>query len=114
MGTAERRQAIMKYLCRCRQTTTVALAEAFSVSERTIRRDIAVLSEREPIYTQPGRYGGGIYVTDNYHMNYIYFSVDESKVLERLQAYVDAHEGVLDDYEKNILRQMISDHVKPQ
>ena len=76
MGTAERRQAIMKYLCRCRQTTTSALAEAFSVSERTIRRDIAVLSEREPIYTQPGRYGGGIYVTDNYHMNYIYFSVD--------------------------------------
>ena len=113
MGTAERRRAIMKHLCLCRHTTTSALAEEFSVSERTIRRDIEALSEREPIYTQPGRYGGGVYIIENYYLNYIYFSDDESEVLRLLLEYAESHDGILNNREMNIFRNLIEDHVKP-
>lgn len=62
MESAERRNKIIKTLCQRGHETVANLAYEFSVSERTIRRDIETLSESEPIYTQNGRYGGGIYV----------------------------------------------------
>ena len=60
MGTAERRRQMMLLLCRRRHETMRNLASEFGVSERTIRRDVEALSCTEPIYTQPGRYGGGV------------------------------------------------------
>ena len=54
----------MKLLCRRRSETIRNLAFEFEVSERTIRRDIDILSLNEPIYTQVGRYGGGVYVEE--------------------------------------------------
>jgi len=42
------------------------LAFEFGVSERTIRRDIDALSLVAPIYTQAGRYGGGVYILSDY------------------------------------------------
>ena len=66
MGTAERRTEIMRVLCRRRHEKISNLAEEFGVSTRTILRDIEVLSIKEPIYTQCGRYGGGVYVTGDY------------------------------------------------
>ena len=65
MGCAERRQEILKILCRRRHETVANLAFELCVSERTIRRDIETLSLSEPIYTQTGRYGGGVYITGN-------------------------------------------------
>ena len=59
LETAERRIAILKLICRRRFETIANLAYEFDVSERTIRRDIEFLMRTEPIYTQPGRYGGG-------------------------------------------------------
>ena len=59
MGTAERRNEIMRILCRRRHESISNLADEFGVSTRTILRDIEVLSIKEPIYTQCGRYGGG-------------------------------------------------------
>ena len=58
MGTAERRIEILKILSKRRSEKTKKLAEELGVSERTIRRDILVLSLTEPIYTRAGRYGG--------------------------------------------------------
>ena len=63
MGTAERRTEIMRVLFRRRYEKISNLAEEFGVSTRTILRDIEVLSISEPIYTQCGRYGGGVYVS---------------------------------------------------
>lgn len=60
MGTAERRNEIMRVLCRKRHETVLNLAKEFGVSERTILRDVVALSLTEPIYTQCGRYGGGV------------------------------------------------------
>ena len=61
MGTAERRYEIMKILCRRRYETIRNLASEFGVSMRTVQRDIESLSRTEPIYTQTGKYGGGVF-----------------------------------------------------
>ena len=84
MGTAERRTEIMRVLCRRRHEKISNLAEEFGVSTRTILRDIEVLSITEPIYTQSGRYGGGVYVTDDYSMTRMYMTEREVAVLHKL------------------------------
>ena len=83
MGTAERRKALMTLLCRRRHETISNIAIAFGVSERTIRRDIAVLSTSEPIYTQAGKYGG-VYVMEHYQMDRMYFQDAEAAVCQKL------------------------------
>lgn len=69
MRVAERRREIMNKLCLRRYDAVSNLAVEFGVSERTIRRDIDILSATEPIYTQPGRYSGGVYVVEGYYIN---------------------------------------------
>ena len=89
MGTSERRNAIMRLLCRRRHETVANMASEFGVSERTIRRDIEILSLNEPIYTQSGRYGGGVYVTENYNMDRMYFTDQEELVFMKLIKYIN-------------------------
>ena len=60
MGAAERRQLILDQLCQRRKETIPNLAAELGVSERTIRRDIEMLTLRYPIETVCGRYGGVI------------------------------------------------------
>ena len=69
MESTERRRTLMEILCRNRHETIGGLARELGVSERTIRRDIERLSIKEPIYTQSGRYGGGVYVIEGYFMS---------------------------------------------
>lgn len=84
VGTAERRAEIMRILCRRRHETISKLAEEFGVSSRTIQRDVEVLSMTEPIYTQCGRYDGGVYITKNFDMDRIYMIESELSVLHKL------------------------------
>jgi len=62
MKSFERRIELIKVLYRREYETINNLAFEFGVSNRTIRRDIDELSRMIPIYTKPGRYGGGIYI----------------------------------------------------
>ncbi len=84
MNAAERRKEIMKILFCRRRETIHNLAIELGVSERTIRRDINNLSLYEPIYTQTGRYEGGVYVMENYTLTHLYMTVEETAALERL------------------------------
>ena len=113
MGADDRRRAILRYLCRNRFATIACLAEVFSVSERTIRRDIETLSLNEPIYTQAGRYGGGVYVMEGYYMDNIYFSDQELQIMQKLLAYVTIHRDILSDDEITVFRKMLEIHEKP-
>ena len=114
MGTAERRSAILKTLCRRRYETISNLATEFDVSERTIRRDIDVLSSTEPIYTQPGRYGG-VYVMDEYRMDRMYMSKEETDVLCKIRDTHDVQStGFLLPGEYAILEQIICAYTKPK
>ena len=110
MGTAERRLAIMKYLCRNRYATTTELAQEFNVSYRTIQRDIFELQFLMPLDIKPGRYIGGIYVKDNYTMDKMYMAEEQTALLIRIKAMV---EKCLSDSEMNILNKLIYDYQKP-
>ena len=115
MGTAERRTEIMRILCRRRHETISNLAEMFGVSRRTIQRDVEILSMTQPIYTQSGRYDGGVYVLDDYSIDRMYMKEEELSVLHKL-AYFTQHQKVctLTETEYMLLNQIISQYTKPK
>ena len=106
--------ALLKTLCRRRHETISNLAVEFGVSERTVRRDIEALCLTEPIYTQPGRYSGGVYVTENYYMDRMYLEEPEIALLTKIlqhtklkQPYALTNEDVL------VMQKILADHTKP-
>ena len=115
MGTAERRREILRTLCRRRHETISNLAEEFGVSTRTISRDLEVLSITEPIYTQCGRYGGGVFVTDDYAMSKMYMTETELSVLQKVASFVESQAiCILSKDECRVLRNIISQYTKPR
>lgn len=115
MGTAERRKELIRLLCRRRYETISNLAEEFGVSIRTIQRDIDTLSRTEPIYTQAGRFGGGVYVTENYSLYELYLSEYEIQLLKKLLHAEETREkSTLDANEKDLLKKMINQYQKPR
>lgn len=113
MGTAERRMAILKLLCKRRSEKLENLASEFDVSVRTIRRDIEALSYDQPIYTMTGR-RGGVYVVDEFYMERMYMSDEEIAVLEKIRDLFVHNEGVyLNSKEQRILEDLIKTYKKP-
>ena len=84
MSPNERRQRLIEVLCQRRQDTMANLAEEFGVNERTIRRDIEVLTLSYPLDTVCGRYGGGVKVADCYHLNRKVLSPEQAALLKKL------------------------------
>ena len=114
MGTAERRREIMKILCRRQHETMCNLASEFGVSIRTIQRDVEALSLTEPIYTQTGKYNGGVYILEGYSIDRMYMTETEISVLKKL--YISSNKNVLllTKDEKKILEGIISQYSKPK
>lgn len=114
MGTAERRGELLKILCRRRHETIPHLASELGVSERTIRRDIDALSMTSPLYTQQGRYDGGVYVVDGYSIDRMYFADRETDVLRRLIADAEALGFCrIDSSDLRILKELLASYSKP-
>ena len=86
MGAAERRQLILDLLCQRRRETISNLAAELGVSERTIRRDVEMLTLRYPIETVCGRYGGGVRMADWYHRDRRRLTLRQAALLRRLAA----------------------------
>lgn len=115
METSERRTEIIRILCRRRHETISNLAEEFGVSPRTIQRDIEILSLTEPIYTQCGRYGGGIYIAENYFYNRMYMSEEELSLLQKIVQYANDKAKVdLSTEEYKLLKHIILQYTKPK
>lgn len=112
LGTAERRNVILRILCRRRHETVRNLASELGVSERTIRRDIEVLSYTEPIYTQTGRFGGGIYIMEGYSLDRMYITQEEEKVLCKLRELAHQH-CLLTAQELSTFTNLIKNYTKP-
>lgn len=112
MKTAERRNEIIRILCRKRHETVNNLASQLAVSERTIRRDIDVLSIHYPIYTQTGRYTGGIYIMDGFSMDRMYMNSFELDVLKKLYEYTQINQALLNEEERKALYTIISTYSK--
>lgn len=113
MGTTERRNEIIKILCRRRYETIGNLANEFNVSYRTLRRDIEALSSYVPIYTQNGRYGGGVYMVEGYSMDNIYMNEDELVLLNKIFSILSTSESFLCEHELDKLQKIIKKYSKP-
>ena len=74
-----------------RRDTMANLASEFGVTERTIRRDIDILSSDYPIYTEQG-HGGGIRVQDGFFTDRRRLTATESDLLRRLAATASTDE----------------------
>ena len=84
MDAVERRQQILELLCRRRKDTMQNLASELGISERTIRRDVEILTRTYPLETICGRYGGGVRVADWYHLDRPQMSPKQTELLRRL------------------------------
>lgn len=111
MEVTERRNEIMKKLCRRRSDTIANLATELGVSERTVRRDIERLSASYPIYTQSGR-AGGIFVVGTYSMDRMYMMPEEIDLLRKLEGAA-ARDGLLSPTETSLLHNLILQYTKP-
>lgn len=114
MGTFERRDEILKILCRRRHETIPRLALELGVSERTIRRDIEAISITAPVYTQQGRYDGGVYVMEGYSIDRMYFADRETDVMRRLVADAEAMGYCrIEPSDLRILKELLTSYSKP-
>ena len=95
----------MDLLCQRRRETTSNLAEELGVSERTIRRDVEMLTLRYPIETVCGRYGGGVRMADGYKQDRRRLTPRQTALLRRLAAGLQGED--LEDM-KQILTQFAS------
>lgn len=83
LSANERRMQILEVLCERKFETIDNLMFEFSASRATIKRDIQELILSYPVYTVQGN-GGGIYITDGYHLGMKYFSEKQTALLEKL------------------------------
>ena len=83
-NTNERRQKLLAILSIRRHDIVVNLAYEFSVSKKTVLRDVNLLSlEHNPIYSLPGR-NGGIFMVDGSYAGSKYLTAAEKELLIRL------------------------------
>lgn len=114
MGTAERRKQLLRILCRRKYDTMSNLAFELGVSPRTIRRDVEILSLTEPLYTQTGRHGGGVYIDKDYRMDRMYFEPEQQTVLQSVVQYISSIDpSPFSPKEMNILRSILIEYSKP-
>ncbi len=109
MGTAERRLKIMKLLCKRRYETMSNLAEEFGVSIRTIKRDIDELTFLMPLYAKSGRYGGGVYVKEDYTLDRMYMTTQEIELLIKVKKMT---EDRLSTKENKLFENIIESYTK--
>ena len=111
MKAIERRFEIMKYLCRYRFAQMSKLAEKFSVSVRTIQRDICELESvfHIPIVVKTGKQEGGVYLVGNYSFDRAYMSNDELQLLEKAKTLVNSNLSI---EERNLFENIIKNYSK--
>jgi predicted DNA-binding transcriptional regulator YafY len=100
MSVTERRAEIMKIMILRRKSTVPLLMQIFSVSEKTIRRDIRALMLEYPLESVSGN-GGGICLPDWFYPDKNLLSKEEITVLEELIPKSN-------EYQSRILKQMLA------
>lgn len=112
MKPVERHMKILKIICQRRFERIENLSFELGVSERTIRRDIELLSLDHAIYTKKGKYGG-IFALDTFKLDRVYMEEKEIEVLKKVASTMQDNTTLSDD-EKNILNNIILDYTRPQ
>ena len=105
MKSNERRNAIVRILCKRKYEKLGNLAFEFGVSERTIRRDIQEIALSYPIYTISDKKFGGVYIDVNYHLERSYLSIKQEMFLRKIIEQYDAEDkqiiiSIIDNFSK--------------
>jgi predicted DNA-binding transcriptional regulator YafY len=89
MSIGERRKEIPRLLLGGTKITVMGLAEYFSVSRSTIKRDLLMLTVDDGwhIEAKPGP-GGGVYISDYEHPHKHILSQEQIHALEAARAFV--------------------------
>jgi len=103
----ERRLEILFMLMRNKKCSMTELAYEYSVSHRTIRRDIMFLSRYAPICTKTG-IDGGAFLMDGYRTTLsLFLSREEEELLLKLM-------NKLDQKEYHLLNNIINKYAMPK
>lgn len=102
MTALERREAIIKVLCKRRHELIANLAFELNVTTRTIKKDLMKLSLSYPIYTVSGKYHGGVYIADDFYLGKQYLSDVQLQTIISLLDKVD-------DDRREVLESIIKD-----
>ena len=97
MRPNERRELLLESLLQRREDTIDNLASEFGVNERTIRRDIELLTSSYPLETVRGRYGGGVRVADWYRQGRRHLSYEQAALLDKLASTLQGEERTVMD-----------------
>ena len=113
MNATERRERLIRILTLRGRTTVRELAIGLEVSERTILRDVDILSTNQPISAIAGR-GGGVYILDTYKDQIFYLPDLEIKLLKKILAEIDRCGSYTPTTaERKLLQEMILLYQKP-
>lgn len=94
VGASERRMAIWHTLCTKRRVTIAYLAEKYSMSARTIRYDIEVLSRSYPIETRAGK-NGGVQLAEWFHPGGSAIHQEQIDLLLRIHQQLEGNDAAI-------------------
>lgn len=85
MNAKDRRDEIVQFVKLKQQTTIKEISDEFDVSIRTVKYDIVYLSQRHPIYTVPGHFGGVRWLGERIQHEKLLTELQEKTLLEIYQ-----------------------------
>ena len=114
MNVNERRERLIKVLMMNEIIPIRDLAEKLEVSERTILRDISILSLTKPITGLTGK-GGGVYITDKKAVDLLYLKENEVELLKKIYFCIGKQpNNFLSESEIQLLKEMIIFYTQPK
>ena len=112
MNAVERRERLIRILMLRGKTSIKNLASELEVSERTVMRDVDVLSTSRPISTLPGK-GGGVFIMDTYEVNLPRLQEYEITLLKKIISETELNASCsLSSLEVQALKDMITSYTK--
>jgi len=82
MNARDRRDEIVQFVMMKKQTTIKEISKEFDVSIRTVKYDIMYLSQRHPIYTVQGHYGGVLWLGERVQYENLLTKTQQNTLLE--------------------------------
>ena len=83
LNSNERRERLVRILMLRGRAPIGQLAQELEVSERTVMRDIDILSTSRPIFSIPGK-GGGVFLIDTYSIYPHALQESEASLLKKI------------------------------
>ena len=104
MTALERREKILNILIERKTEKIDNLAFEFSVTTRTIKNDVLILSLSYPVYTQTGS-AGGVFIDKDYYLHKQYLKREEQESLEQILQFANPEQqkilnGILKKYSR--------------